>query len=767
MINKKYIWISVLILLILTTAAYSITGTNIKEEVRQFAVDKTSPAISYSAETAGNNSVLNQSYIEVYVDFTELNIQNITYALWNYTGIVNETTAETNLNYIKWINLRKSFNATYWYNVTIYDKAGYNNYTEIRKVILNTPPRYNTTIPNQSLNSGTVYADLINLDEYFYDDDNNALSYSFSGNSTIVIIINSTTNNVTITTPNTNVIENIIFTASDGLNTTSSINITITVTAITAPSSAEMIGGASKEEGATVVPAEVTEAITKEAVTDSKIINEISASLPEWKNVEIYQEFTIIEEIEPIEIEELLPYAKEREAIEIINDVQNKVSTGKLSQLTVTKRLDVYNVVNKDTEEYDYRSKITLTITSTEDLEDVKIIDVISKDAAESADDIIFYGETPKILQKDPIFEWNFKEIKKDKSKSVYYIIKKKVDIELTTIATSKAAMPEEMPIEVAPLPVKIIILAVAIVIILTAIISSRKRLLKEIIILYRNIKYLFYTKREREVIKRREELEKIKKYRKSILEKKKKELERIRRSNEEELNKIKEEREEELRKIRRKRRKRETKSKLKRLISRLKKETKEFLHHIGFAAKEERIIRRKEELKILEEEKLKELKEEKKKREKELERIKKEKLAREREKEEILKKLREEREKRLIEIKEERKRKEWVIKNRLKKRKRIGIKKIKSKIREAGLEVLHSLKIYKTEKEKEKIIWKKKLDDLKDEKLKRLDEIKKEKEKKLEDIRKERLAREKEKEEVLKKLREERERRLKSRRAN
>src|SRR3989338_7891920 len=229
----------VLILLILsllatvTTLTYAVTGANIREEVREFIIDTISPAVTYTNPTAGNNSVLNRNYIEVNLSLIEQNIQNITYELWNITGTVNKTTVTTNITYIKWINLRKSFNSSYWYNATVFDRIGYNNYTEIRILILNTPPSYSSSIPNQILILNRTYIDQFDLDDYFIDNDRDNLTYTFSGNISVALSINSTTNKVTITTPeNQSATEYIIFTANDSTNTTNSSSIIISTSAI-------------------------------------------------------------------------------------------------------------------------------------------------------------------------------------------------------------------------------------------------------------------------------------------------------------------------------------------------------------------------------------------------------------------------------------------------------------------------------------------------------------------------------------------------------
>ncbi|MBS3097697.1 hypothetical protein J4209_02770 [Candidatus Woesearchaeota archaeon] len=97
-------------------------------------------------------------------------------------------------------------------------------------IILNYQPVFNNTITNITWNENTNLINNLTLNNYFYDIDNDNLTYNVTGNSSIRVLINQTTSNVTFRpTTNWDGTEYIIFTATDGGYDTSSNNITLTV----------------------------------------------------------------------------------------------------------------------------------------------------------------------------------------------------------------------------------------------------------------------------------------------------------------------------------------------------------------------------------------------------------------------------------------------------------------------------------------------------------------------------------------------------------
>jgi len=179
-------------------------------------------------------------------------------------------------------------------------------------------------------------------------------------------------------------------------------------------------------------------------ITDLTKINDIIASLPEgWTNVDVYQvgeskSETVTKSLESL-LTEALKHATDPKAISALQNIQNKLKSGELLQLSVTKTLNVYKITNKDNGQSVFRSKITLTFTAPNDIKNVKIVEVVPHAVVDSIEGIDFPGEKPEVLQNDPIFQWTFDLIRKDVTNSLDYIIKKKVD-NLDSIKTVAAS---------------------------------------------------------------------------------------------------------------------------------------------------------------------------------------------------------------------------------------------------------------------------------------------------------------------------------------
>ncbi len=104
-------------------------------ETRTVIIDTTNPLISYATGTPEDNANLSQDYVYVNMSLTELNFANITFSLYNSTGIVNSTNYNTEIKEINWTSLNEG---RYSYNVTVYDLAGNKNSTETREILLDT-----------------------------------------------------------------------------------------------------------------------------------------------------------------------------------------------------------------------------------------------------------------------------------------------------------------------------------------------------------------------------------------------------------------------------------------------------------------------------------------------------------------------------------------------------------------------------------------------------------------------------------------------------
>ncbi|MFH1839931.1 MAG: DNRLRE domain-containing protein [Nanoarchaeota archaeon] len=101
---------------------------------------------------------------------------------------------------------------------------------------------YNHTIPDQTLDYNENLSKVFNLSDYFYDDENDNLTYGVSSTSYVNITIdaNSSVSIIALGTAGT---ETVTFNASDGINVTDSSLVTITVTGAAAATPSSSGGG--------------------------------------------------------------------------------------------------------------------------------------------------------------------------------------------------------------------------------------------------------------------------------------------------------------------------------------------------------------------------------------------------------------------------------------------------------------------------------------------------------------------------------------------
>lgn len=238
-----------------------------------------------------------------------------------------------------------------------------------------------------------------------------------------------------------------------------------TPTAAAAPSPA---AETPRRGGVMITPPE--QPSTTETKVETATIPDVIASLPEgWTNVEASQITSAAETVKEAlttMINNALTHATQTEAVNALQGIQNKISSGEVSQIGIMKTLNVYKVNNKDTGENVYRSTITLTFTASNDMKNVNIIEVIPHAVVDSVEGLYFPGIKPDVLQKDPILQWTFETVKKDETKSVDYVIKKKIDkIESLTIAASEKAEEKKPWLVTAKTVIGIMIVVVIIII--------------------------------------------------------------------------------------------------------------------------------------------------------------------------------------------------------------------------------------------------------------------------------------------------------------
>ncbi|MGQ4874326.1 MAG: Ig-like domain-containing protein, partial [Promethearchaeia archaeon] len=100
---------------------------------KTFTIDTIYPLIEYTNEVENNFINKSQNWIFINTSVVETNEKNITFYLYNLTGLINSTIYTNKIHLINFTNLA---NGIYYYNVTIYDKANHINLTETRKITL-------------------------------------------------------------------------------------------------------------------------------------------------------------------------------------------------------------------------------------------------------------------------------------------------------------------------------------------------------------------------------------------------------------------------------------------------------------------------------------------------------------------------------------------------------------------------------------------------------------------------------------------------------
>jgi hypothetical protein len=102
---------------------------------RKVGLDYSYPLIEFTYPTENNNTDIERDWIYANVSVIEENEVNITFNLYNSTGIVNSSTYTDARREINW-TLLQQLNSTYWYDVNIFDKSSNLNSTETRFIKL-------------------------------------------------------------------------------------------------------------------------------------------------------------------------------------------------------------------------------------------------------------------------------------------------------------------------------------------------------------------------------------------------------------------------------------------------------------------------------------------------------------------------------------------------------------------------------------------------------------------------------------------------------
>lgn len=171
------------------------------------------------------------------VNLTNANQPNISVALDNVSSVNAEESDSFNIsNLVKsWFN-GSSLN----YGVSVRMQNENSNSNSIKYYSSNSPNStkwpslyvtYNSYIENQTLTVSNNLSDVFDLDDYFYDTGGANLTYNFSATSYSTITIDEN-NVVSIVGGSSAGTDNVIFSATDGINTTNSNTVQIVLSAV-------------------------------------------------------------------------------------------------------------------------------------------------------------------------------------------------------------------------------------------------------------------------------------------------------------------------------------------------------------------------------------------------------------------------------------------------------------------------------------------------------------------------------------------------------
>lgn len=118
----------------------------------KLTIDSTKPLVSFGSGTENDGANKFQSNVYMNVTYLDNNFKNVTFRIYNSTGLKNATNYSTQ---VKTINVSNIYTGTYTYNVTVCDLADNCNSTETRTINLDTRPNVTITAPLNNSNQTT------------------------------------------------------------------------------------------------------------------------------------------------------------------------------------------------------------------------------------------------------------------------------------------------------------------------------------------------------------------------------------------------------------------------------------------------------------------------------------------------------------------------------------------------------------------------------------------------------------------------------------
>jgi len=183
------------------------------------------------------------------------------------------------------------------------------------------------------------------------------------------------------------------------------------------------------QAAATSDPALQKQLLMQAADLQQQVLN----SMPE---IEVTATSTATTTTSSSSLQQALSSATSSEAKAALQSIQSQLPES-TTVISVTRELKSYEITNKEkTNTTVEKTKIDLVITVTTAMQNVTIVETISKSVAQDISAVLFPGEQPSILQADPIVSWTFPTIIPGETKDMSYVVNGKVEtLNSTTVA--------------------------------------------------------------------------------------------------------------------------------------------------------------------------------------------------------------------------------------------------------------------------------------------------------------------------------------------
>ena len=263
-------------------------------------------------------------------------------------------------------------------------------------------------------------------------------------------------------------------------------------------------GGGGAAAPAPTPPSQETIDVVKEALPEAFKEADAAGNV-EIKTVAapVITEVPVAPETVTKTLEQLETIVKTEEAKQALSAIQEAVSSGGASTVSVKKTIEVVKATNKVTNEEVVVSVVKLAVPApgNQDLKNVEVVEVIPKAAASNVNQVTFKGDQPQVLEADPVVKWFFSQVTKGTTKDLSYTVNKDIrNIGTTTVgvqgraeaapSVQPPAVPEKkeeeakaiIPPAKKPTPVGTAALVVIVVLLVVAgwfFVKSRKRPMK------------------------------------------------------------------------------------------------------------------------------------------------------------------------------------------------------------------------------------------------------------------------------------------------